>query len=468
MLATAFGTLHCKGLPLPPPDQPVPQGKENSEADVGHNVQNIGETTPIKSSLGGTPWQEAHADPHAWPWVAEDLPSHTIGSEDDDERSRAAVQDAFEHRLQANTGDMVGLWCDYVQWVEQTYPKTEHEVNVLARACYSLTGDPALKDDIRYLRLWVRHAALLPSPDKVFEFLQTEGIGTCHALFYEAAAANLERQHKFQQVEAMYKEGIDLGAQPQHRLQSRFREFQRRMTKRAAREGRDRQKLREHAEVQEAPLLPTPLAATDGGVRQNGSKQTPDLPTSFSQNSSEMEASCRTPGHAVPRWSSSTLQEEEEELPLHDQAFISFLPQEDDLDDVSVEEMQAARILARHARGLAPKAPENESAGLPSNMTQELSSGLRAMLSESRYSRGRSSGGSVFDPFDDPTYTAELAQKEVLELLASDPNYEHARRNSVHLKPLVRVGQRSARGGANVPAGMCGFEIFDEGGIDLG
>ena len=97
---------------------------------MGHNVQNIGETTPIKSSLGGTPWQEAHADPHAWPWVAEDLPSHTIGSEDplqdtwllcrrsmkvaqqpllqdDDERSRAAVQDAFEHRLQANTGDMV-------------------------------------------------------------------------------------------------------------------------------------------------------------------------------------------------------------------------------------------------------------------------------------------------------------------------------------------------------------------------
>ena len=124
----------------------------------------------------------------------------------------------------------VGLWCDYVQWVEQTYPKMEHEVNVLARACpsdecmprvcasyvqypyeplhflsqhictgYSLTGDPALKDDIRYLRLWVKQAALLPSPDKaglmleslfcfpfhrssfrqVFEFLQTEGRPQC-------------------------------------------------------------------------------------------------------------------------------------------------------------------------------------------------------------------------------------------------------------------------------------------------
>ena len=54
---------------------------------------------------------------------------------------------------------------------------------------------------------------------EVFEFLEREGppdvrklvsspvnaeasgIGTCHALFYEAAAANLERQHKFQQAE---------------------------------------------------------------------------------------------------------------------------------------------------------------------------------------------------------------------------------------------------------------------------
>ena len=80
----------------------------------------------------------------------------------------------------------VGLWCEYVQWVEQHFPKTDQEANILARACdwnalrwkvdtnkcqlrdrgYSLTGDPALKDDIRYLRLWVRHAALLPDPDK--------------------------------------------------------------------------------------------------------------------------------------------------------------------------------------------------------------------------------------------------------------------------------------------------------------
>ena len=52
------------------------------KADSDHNVQNIWETTPIKPTLGGAPWQEGHADPHAWSWVAEDLPSHTIGSED--------------------------------------------------------------------------------------------------------------------------------------------------------------------------------------------------------------------------------------------------------------------------------------------------------------------------------------------------------------------------------------------------
>ena len=41
-----------------------------------------------------------------------------------------------------------------------------------------------------------------------FDADDTRGIGTCHALFYEAAAANLERQHKFQQAEAMHLDTV--------------------------------------------------------------------------------------------------------------------------------------------------------------------------------------------------------------------------------------------------------------------
>ena len=159
------------------------------------------------------------------------------------------------------------------------------------------------------------------------------------------------------------------------------------------------------------------------------------------------------------------LEEEEEELPLHDQAFISILPCADGSEDVSVEEMQAARVLARHDPCLTPNNREQGLGELPA--TQELTSGFRAMLADSHFSRGRSSGGSAFDPFEDPTYTAELARKEVLALLACDPQHESARRNSLQLKPLVRVGQRSARG-ADAPAWSDGdgFQIFDES--DLG
>ena len=38
-------------------------------------------------------------------------------------------------------------------------------------------------------------------------------------------------------VRVRYRQGMECGAEPQHRLQCRFREFQRRMAKRAAREG---------------------------------------------------------------------------------------------------------------------------------------------------------------------------------------------------------------------------------------
>ena len=231
---------------------------------------------------------------------------------------------------------------------------------------------------------------------------------------------------------------------------------------------REREGLR-RASNQEA----VPASAADMSAMQNKDSQ-----PSFEQDScSPAHMNSENSGRysQVPRWSSSTLlEDEEEELPLHDQAFISFLPQGDDLDDVSVEEMQAARVLARDLSAPPPRAPERKLPGPlantinATNTTQELSNGLRALLSESRFSRGRSSVGSVFDPFDDPTYTAELAQKEVLELLACDPHHEPGRRNSVQLKPLVRVGQRSARGVADAPAWTGGFEIFDEGDPDLG
>ena len=34
LLCQAFGPLHCKGLPLPPPDQAGTRGKENFEAKL--------------------------------------------------------------------------------------------------------------------------------------------------------------------------------------------------------------------------------------------------------------------------------------------------------------------------------------------------------------------------------------------------------------------------------------------------
>ena len=395
MLATASGPLHCQGLPLPSSEV-----KENWKEHPNARLQD-------------QDLEEAH----------------------------------FEAQLKNRENDVVRAWCDYVQWAAD---HNEDEPSVLQRACYALAGDERHRDDIRHLRLWIRHAAHIGEAEKVFDFLASEGIGVRHALLYEAWASHLERQRQFDAAERQYQLGLHLEAEPVERLRSRHEEFQRRMCKRAARrhEGAGVSRAAKKAEqISEVKAVSAPVA--------------PSAPMGFTVHED------------------TALQVENEvELPVHDQVFIPLEGQRLALDELELPGTQTLlpkatsfvdeprgppgpkvlrsiptewRVPTATGRRRSSQASEKSEAtrtSLPSgNVTSEFTGGLRAMLGDWSVGTTRPEANG----FEDPTYTAELAQRDVLALFGTDAFRAKAGR-----------GTPSPRTSSGV------FEIFEETDLAVG
>lgn len=141
-----------------------------------------------------------------------------------------ATRAEFEAKI-SDGSDLVGAWCEYVRWAESQ----PGGAAVLERACLDLAKHPQHRNDVRHLRLWVLHADTLESPLKVFQYLESNNIGTEHALLFEAWATALEQQRQFSAVEEVYCRGIESQPKPLERLQKNYAEFRRRMRKREAR-----------------------------------------------------------------------------------------------------------------------------------------------------------------------------------------------------------------------------------------
>ncbi|CAI5992424.1 unnamed protein product [Closterium sp. NIES-65] len=105
------------------------------------------------------------------------------------------------------------------------------------------------KNDIRYLRIWIRYAGLTGDPLKVFSLLTEEGIGWSHNLFYEGLATVLEHLHDFKQANAVYGKGLKrcIEEEPQKLLQKAYRKFRDRMAARSLR--KQQRKEQEHTRL---------------------------------------------------------------------------------------------------------------------------------------------------------------------------------------------------------------------------
>eukprot|EP00752_Nemacystus_decipiens_P016535 g14779.t1 len=92
--------------------------------------------------------------------------------------------------------------------------------------------DQRYRNDERYLKLWMRYADLTDNAEKVFQMLQSEGVGAHLALFWAAWAYVLEMAESYSLAAERIAEGRARGAAPVSLLEDFLGAFHRRMLER--------------------------------------------------------------------------------------------------------------------------------------------------------------------------------------------------------------------------------------------
>ncbi|KAI0322915.1 Mad3/BUB1 homology region 1-domain-containing protein [Amylostereum chailletii] len=140
-----------------------------------------------------------------------------------------------EVALEDEDDDPLEAYCQIIYWTVENYPQghtTESGLlELLEEATRVLKNDRdgLWKGDMRYLKLWVLYASNVEKPATIFKYLLANEIGTSFALLYEELAIVLERNGRQTEADTIYLLGINRQAQPLERLQSKHREFQKRM-----------------------------------------------------------------------------------------------------------------------------------------------------------------------------------------------------------------------------------------------
>ncbi|EIW78585.1 hypothetical protein CONPUDRAFT_128258 [Coniophora puteana RWD-64-598 SS2] len=137
--------------------------------------------------------------------------------------------------LEDEDDDPLEAYCRFVDWTLENYPQGQSAesglLELLEEATRILKDDRAgkWKSEMKYLKLWTLYASYVEKPVIIFNFLLANDIGTTHALLYEEHANALEKAGRRTDADNAYLLGIARQASPLDHLQSKHREFQKRM-----------------------------------------------------------------------------------------------------------------------------------------------------------------------------------------------------------------------------------------------
>nr|CAD7392640.1 unnamed protein product [Timema cristinae] len=119
-------------------------------------------------------------------------------------------------------GDPLQLWVEYVSWVEQCFPQgngRDSKYPQILEKCLTLFKDDAnYKQDLRYVKLWVKYIELQANPQEFFQLVHSHGIGTQTSLFYRCWAYHFELTKDFKHADEVYRLGCTCNAQPKEEL----------------------------------------------------------------------------------------------------------------------------------------------------------------------------------------------------------------------------------------------------------
>lgn len=124
--------------------------------------------------------------------------------------------------------DPLKPWIECIKWVRESFPSGGDQSGLLSiceQCVRTFWNDKHYRDDIRYLKTWLEYADQCTDPEVVYNFLDVNGVGQDHSLFYMRYARCLEQKNKMKRADEIYSLGIARGAQPLEKLKTAQRNF---------------------------------------------------------------------------------------------------------------------------------------------------------------------------------------------------------------------------------------------------
>ncbi|XP_023933818.2 uncharacterized protein LOC112042867 [Bicyclus anynana] len=151
-------------------------------------------------------------------------------SDVDAQRQLQLQKEEHENAIRHYQGpDPLDPWFNYIQWVEQSYPKHGHEGNIdkLIKDCLQLfEKDERYFQDRRLVKLWIKYVDCLSNPLEIYQRLYNTGIGVECSEFYRAWACYSEESGDYKKANQVYMLGLQAKAQPLDELEQAHMNFQ--------------------------------------------------------------------------------------------------------------------------------------------------------------------------------------------------------------------------------------------------
>ncbi|VVD05107.1 unnamed protein product [Leptidea sinapis] len=125
--------------------------------------------------------------------------------------------------------DPLDPWFNYIQWVEQSFPKHGHEghMDELIKDCLQLfEKDERYFQDRRLVKLWIKYIDCLSNPLEIYQRLYNTGVGVECSEFYRAWACYCEESGDYKKANQVYMLGLQAKAQPLDELEQAHMNFQ--------------------------------------------------------------------------------------------------------------------------------------------------------------------------------------------------------------------------------------------------
>ncbi|KAF7829447.1 mitotic spindle checkpoint protein BUBR1 [Senna tora] len=119
-------------------------------------------------------------------------------------------------------------WLECIKWIQEAFPPggdCSGLVVIYEQCVRTFCHSDSYRNDLRYLKVWLEYADNCIDANIIYSFLDANGIGKTHSVFYISYAFYMESKNKMKAANEIFHLGISRNAQPMAKLKDAYTKF---------------------------------------------------------------------------------------------------------------------------------------------------------------------------------------------------------------------------------------------------